>query len=996
MTAYTFLPWLRRGIAGGVDPPTTDARAGITVDLTVTGEAVRDAERPAVAEIHRRVQLYGPGDVVGIDRRAIVRVEPRDRTTNAESNYLPFVEFYDEDFPWRYSPRNADDFGRLAPWLALVVLADDEFVDGGRLPEGPLPFILVPDFAVLPPPEQLAPWAHVHVNRSLTGDEVTDDDMTAVLPRLQAVLDENPDLASSRLLCPRRLQPNRAYHAFLVPAYESGRLAGLGLDPELTLSTLHSSWVQYDGRPVADRLCYYHRWYFRTSGTGDFEQLVRLLRPRTVDARVGNRDLDVQAPGAELPGITELGGVLRLGGALKVPDTALTDEQQAEGQQYEDWDQPGPHPFQQALATFINLAETYQDQAPNADPVITPPLYGRWHALTGRLRTDVDDWVHELNLDPRFRVAAGLGAEVVRARQEEFMRAAWDQLGEVLEANRRIRAAQLAREVGYVFHSAHLTPLATTAPGRALAVTAPLHARLVDGGVTVAHRVAQSRIAAAPLSPAMRRVTRPRSKLMRALPFTADRPTRDLVPRINLGEVAAAFPRTAPTGTVTVERLEAALGPNLASTPRRRGVEDPVSTLPTSENFRIMRPDVIEQGEPPRPGAFDSPVARRFKTGLSDAYAAFIEADEVSQAPEPEGVQLAALNTATLAALHPDLTVPRRVVHALAVPERFRPLVVADFSEAMAYPVIDLPMYRPLVALSGEFFLPNLNLIPPDSITLLETNQRFTEAYLVGANHEMARELLWREYPTDQRGTPFRQFWDPSTTLPRANETPDQTRERLRDIPSIDRWPPGSALGSHDHRAVGDELVLVIRGELLKRYPTAVIYAHRAEWLPSGVRRPVELPEGVDPPSAMVRPPLYEAKVDPDVYFLGFALSEEEARGGRTPADDPGWFFVIKERPGEPRFGLDVRRTGPLQVWNDLAWPDVLREGFEHIDFDRTGTRTLVAPPVTSEKHTQHLEDVALTWHARMNADAVAYIMYQAPVLVAVHAGEMLCEQPEP
>ena len=26
-------------------------------------------------------------------------------------------------------------------------------------------------------------------------------------------------------------------------------------------------------------------------------------------------------------------------------------------------------------------------------------------------------------------------------------------------------------------------------------------------------------------------------------------------------------------------------------------------------------------------------------------------------------------------------------------------------------------------------------------------------------NHELARELLWREYPTDQRGTYSRQFW---------------------------------------------------------------------------------------------------------------------------------------------------------------------------------------------------------------------------------------------
>ena len=52
----------------------------------------------------RRSQLYGPGDIIGIDRNAIVRTEPRNLVTNFETNYLPFVEFYDEDFPWRYTP----------------------------------------------------------------------------------------------------------------------------------------------------------------------------------------------------------------------------------------------------------------------------------------------------------------------------------------------------------------------------------------------------------------------------------------------------------------------------------------------------------------------------------------------------------------------------------------------------------------------------------------------------------------------------------------------------------------------------------------------------------------------------------------------------------------------------------------------------------------------------------------------------------------------------
>src|SRR5439155_9803115 len=105
----------------------------------------------------------------------------------------------------------------------------------------------------------------------------------------------------------------------------------------------------------------------------------------------------------------------------------------------------------------------------------------RWHALTDRLLVDRngaplprrDNWVHELNLDPRFRVGAAFGTRVVQQSQEDYMLAAWRQIGDVLEANRRIREAQLAREVAWTWHTRHLIPLALKDPERALALMAP-------------------------------------------------------------------------------------------------------------------------------------------------------------------------------------------------------------------------------------------------------------------------------------------------------------------------------------------------------------------------------------------------------------------------------------------------------------------------------------------------------------------------------------------
>jgi hypothetical protein len=168
------------------------------------------------------------------------------------------------------------------------------------------------------------------------------------------------------------------------------------------------------------------------------------------------------------------------------------------------------------------------------------------------------------------------------------------------------------------------------------------------------------------------------------------------------------------------------------------------------------------------------------------------------------------------------------------IPARIKEQLVGDFVEAMAYPEIDLPMYKPLAAYSAEMFLPNINFISENSISILETNQKFIEAYMVGLNHEMARELLWREYPTDLRGSYFRQFWEAQGYFDDQNLSPEDLKEQLRDIPPIHEWLKTSELGDHDHRELPgeeeEEVVLVIRGELLKKYPNAIIYAHKAVW----------------------------------------------------------------------------------------------------------------------------------------------------------------------
>ena len=79
----------------------------------------------------------------------------------------------------------------------------------------------------------------------------------------------------------------------------------------------------------------------------------------------------------------------------------------------------------------------------------------------------------------------------------------------------------------------------------------------------------------------------------------------------------------------------------------------------------------------------------------------------------------------------------------------------------------------------------------------LQTNRRFVEAYMVGLNVEMGRELLWRGFPTDQRGTCFAQFWDTrSATAGAAPRHP-------ADAP-VGRPPPRRPAGAPAARAVRD------------------------------------------------------------------------------------------------------------------------------------------------------------------------------------------------
>ena len=95
---YSFLPWLRQGLAGGIasadGDPAVVLRPQVPVALRLDGDRL-DGTGVDTLPVQKQVALFGPGDIVGVDARAIVRTEPRAGVTNFEANHLVHIEFYD-------------------------------------------------------------------------------------------------------------------------------------------------------------------------------------------------------------------------------------------------------------------------------------------------------------------------------------------------------------------------------------------------------------------------------------------------------------------------------------------------------------------------------------------------------------------------------------------------------------------------------------------------------------------------------------------------------------------------------------------------------------------------------------------------------------------------------------------------------------------------------------------------------------------------------------
>ena len=1027
--------------------------------------------------------LANVGDVRGIDVSLVTRQYPAPNGTDAETEFFPLVEFAAPELPWLL-PTPAVPQGPL-PWLCLVAVQARDGVSVTGQGNG-LPDVLriggnAQPSEELPDPADSVLWAHACTPTAVTVTGNADPTETGTPPAP----------TGCRLIAPRRLQPQTSYIACLVPTLAAAALAGLGhpdqeIAAALSAAQPNFAWSLSDSS--AELPAYLH-WEFTCGDGGDFETLARQLQEVPVPPTFGTRPLDLGLAGPGMPVTASTNAAFR--GALIAPGAP----DQAP------WPDPADNDLvsvDASLVREIGAAATLTAQAasalPAGRPAIGPVLYASAAAGRGDVATQspAQNWFDQLNRDPGARSTAGLGSRVLRRNVEDVMARAWQQVGQVDEANAALRRLQVSRSVSASIHQRHLSALS---PGPLVSVARPLLARValppaVTGGTATPDALAAVAASALPAGSTWRGITaavRPGTNL-------GDAAARAAVPPATPGTGAAApanppasgargrivsglsagipEPSVVPDGTVSLAQPSQVLGLQVAAlltdglraaaaaaqltAPAAGADQATVATgldalasaagqlsttaaaslagqtatsitahpLPTSVTFTSLagvlvgRDQLLTQaqlsppaatpqaaaappvagippvakagpggtvssgvgavlggtagagagtssgaGALPGAGTLGSVLLRSGATAVSvqlagtdarlatmrAAYAAaatrFIRSGMATAAPVPGALDLAGAQAAVLAGLAPASTIAKLAeARVPAIAGLTRPDPVAP---VLAGPVFSEAAYTALAAASHDAFVPGLDTTPADSVTLMQTNPTFVAAYLAGLNSALGLELMWRGYPTDERGTYWYSFWGAGP-----------------DIGPLHLFSGG--LADNVAPSAKTLLVLVLRGRLLRRYPDSDIYAVQAS-------TDQNLPE-LD--GAAITRPLFRGFVPPDITLAGFQLTTAQVLG---TGGQPGYWFVLAEHPGQPRFGLTDPDPAvvhpPLPTWDEISWADLGPGATAAVYLPAA------APPMAPAGTTRH-------WGA--SAADMAAITYQPAVRVALRARDLL------
>lgn len=847
MGDLTFLPWVRAGAGAAVNAAGTPMGANrprVPVALTVT-KTLDNQTASTLPSVDVGMQLLGPGDVLGLTPGQVIRTEPADGATGVDPAGFAAVEFGELTLPWLFTPapENAGWPGgsaalsgshRLLPWICLVVVPDQA---GITLDTAAATLtIAAPADARQELPDLSDAWAWAHAQYA--GDLDTDATGASPPPSGQhasaalaaATLAGSPSAGLSRLLCPRQLAASTSYFACVVPTFLAGLVAGLGGNPDPSAAA-GPAWDVSPAGQASLVLPVYYSFTFTTGTGGDFLSLAQLLvHPPQVSSAPGSglgpRTLNVRPPATPTAPASTV--PLAMPGMLE-PASATAPADPAALASVRQW-----------LQGEITPSGT------DPLPQLRPMLYGAAQAgiqatalTTGFAQ--LPSWFTSLNTDPRLRVAAALGKQVVAAQREELVGAAWTQAEQALAANALLTRAQLARAVTTRQATRHL----------------------------------------------------PASDSLSFLQLTS--------PHASRVQVTAATPAGTAVGFGSIWSV--VRGPQ--ADPRLAAVTSPAYR-------RLARPR--------------GPHARHTAT------------------PSAPAVPIPATQLRPASSLFsPDTTVQFRVFA-----ERLSPAAASDAQAAGPgdqmrgfAPQVSFPagMITPLAQIDQEALLPGASTIPANTALTLQGNPAQIAAYMVGLNTEISRLLLWRGVPADPRATPFTFFWDRRGQAAATAGSPD--------IQPIAAWPAGAALAAQVAADAGG-VMLAVRADLLRRYPTTAVYATPAQPVAGSTAHTIDISN-----PANVIQPAFTAVLPPDLHLYGFpGISAAAAIG------TPGYFFVLQEQASETRFGTDAMTQANVPAPAGNYWT-VASLG------------SLAPPPAPA-------------------ADAIADAVRMPPALVAIHARALL------
>jgi len=719
--------------------------------------------------------------------------------------------------------------------------------------------------------------------------------------------------AFARLMCPQKLEKDTQYLAVLVPLYAEGIRAGMGV-PAGDLTDF--AWATGDTELV---LPVYHFWQFSTGAGRGAEDILRSLQPVTLDGAPLSFPVDPRfsdtAPGLQ---------------TVDAPNRSILTT-------------GAVTPPQDLQALVPALSST------TGDTVRLPITnYGRVFADDQDAgQSGTRKWYAEVNRDLGLRVLAGTGAAMVRERQEELVAFMTSSAGPVAAINQVLDDGHFAMLLGDAVHKR----VAACSDDAVLVFAGPAaeRTRLQDG--TSLARNLRGTAQDAARHPAIRQM----------LDGAADgvaSTISDQGDTISLADdIAGASPFSAASWAGLL-----ATGQSTAGNTINRDTD--MGPLGIIEMFMegIVRAELLDT---------DEDVSQAWSDTTADA------ADTTlfprRQPPLKAHDEVPDLAQQTISALLPKHSISPRLRDRIGGldPDKDVP------SKILVDPVWPEAVFEAMFEQDPALLAPGLKNLPTDAVVGLVYDPVAMEAVMVGANHELQRELRWRGVPVGKQASPFRRAFPAPHS---AGSTQDRT-----DILPLSQWGD-TPIGTHADPSFDLGFVAIMRSDLVKRFPGTAVMLVRA-LMGSNGKRDLQ-PNAVTFGKRNHLMPILQGTIGRDLMYFGFPnIERPDIEGGtleganESAHDDQGWFLVFRTDAGGQTFGLgagsDSSDWQAGRPWGELAWSDLERPNLSEAAFGTVPDGAPVLP--TSD---------GITWAS--SSAHMAQILMERPVIVGIHLSDII------